>query len=366
MARKKKIKANAGDVFTFRLNNNLNCFGQIVAGEIRPHREKLYVLFDYASEEIPPIESIINKPVLGIANMIDACIEDGEWIVIDNAEIIAQNITLPNFIISDGKLNEFVIMTYEEKLIRIASEEEFWLAQKKKIPNLRLWGSITSCAFEDLANYKFNGGQWHDYYSEIIFDGSIWDVTVNKEGIPLKELLNKKEQQVDAPQELKMIKEFTEGKFYSHAWVEPDKVLIKEGIVGNEFNLYKVQLSPEKQAYEILKELEELLLKQGFEYFDDDDYTILTIHYPLSNEDFGTNDDLEKRFEIEDILDACLRQTGNGDCDGGEIGNGEMLIFCSVIAPKIAIETITEELRKHNLLEGAKITPSPTYQDFEN
>jgi hypothetical protein len=358
MARRKKIKAKAGDVFTFRLNNNLNCFGQIVAGEIRPHREKLYVLFDYASEEIPSIDSIINKPVLGIANMIDSCIEDGEWIVIGNAEVMAQNITLPNFIISDGLLNEYVIMTYDEKLIRISTEEEFWLVEENKIPNLRFWSSITPSAFEDLANYKFNDGEWHDYFSEIIFAGSIWDAAFNKEGIPLKEILNKKEQQVDVPQELRMIKDISSAKFFSYSWVEPDKVFIQEGIVGEEFQLYEVVLTPEKQAHDVMKQIENTLLEQGFEYFDYEDYTNIIIRFALSTQGFGTKQDLIKKNEIEDILSACLRSTGNGDCDGSEIGNGELLIFCHVIDQQKAIGTIKKELKKHNLLQEAEITYS--------
>jgi hypothetical protein len=54
-----------------------------------------------------------------------------------------------------------------------------------------------------------------------------------------------------------------------------------------------------------------------------------------------------------------LRRTylnGYGDCDGGEFGNGEMLIFCYVKNPQKAILTIRETLRKNGFLEGATIT----------
>lgn len=45
--------------------------------------------------------------------------------------------------------------------------------------------------------------------------------------------------------------------------------------------------------------------------------------YPLSSEEFGTEDDFGRKNYIKDLLGACLRSTGNGDCDGSEIG-----IYC--------------------------------------
>lgn len=126
--------------------------------------------------------------------------------------------------------------------------------------------------------------------------------------------------------------------------------------MGDEFQLYEVVLTPEKKAQDVRKQIEDTLLEKGFAYFQYDDYTNIIIRFALSSEGFGTEQDLEKKNEIEDILGACLRSTGNGDCDGSEIGNGQMLIFCHVIDQEKAIQTIKEELKEHIFLDGAEIT----------
>jgi hypothetical protein len=87
-----------------------------------------------------------------------------------------------------------------------------------------------------------------------------------------------------------------------------------------------------------------------------DEFTTIRIRYALSSDGFGTPEDLNRRHQIEDLLDDCLMETNNGECDGGEIGNGEMIIFCYVIDPEKAVETIRKELEKHGYLEGARIS----------
>ncbi len=73
MARRNKIKPKVGDVFTFPIDGNRNCFGQIVAPQVKQYGEKLYVLFDYvtAAEDMDyiDIEAIAAQPILAIARM---------------------------------------------------------------------------------------------------------------------------------------------------------------------------------------------------------------------------------------------------------------------------------------------------------
>lgn len=42
------------------------------------------------------------------------------------------------------------------------------------------------------------------------------------------------------------------------------------------------------------------------------------------------DDDLEFRHEVEAIARQCLRASGTGDCDGGDIGTGKINVFCTV------------------------------------
>jgi hypothetical protein len=59
---------------------------------------------------------------------------------------------------------------------------------------------------------------------------------------------------------------------------------------------------------------------------------------------------------VEGIINKLLRETGYGDCNAGEIGNGQIFIYCRVKDPDKALEMIRNELNKHHLLVGAVST----------
>jgi hypothetical protein len=54
-------------------------------------------------------------------------------------------------------------------------------------------------------------------------------------------------------------------------------------------------------------------------------------------------------------LNECLGWTGNGNCDGGDIGSGTMNVWSLVVNPYLAAEAILDELRKNDFLEGVVI-----------
>lgn len=64
---------------------------------------------------------------------------------------------------------------------------------------------------------------------------------------------------------------------------------------------------------------------------------------------------LKLRHSVEDLMNECLGWTGNGSCDGGDIGSGTANIFNYVVDVGKATRTIIEELKNNNLLQGAKI-----------
>lgn len=79
----------------------------------------------------------------------------------------------------------------------------------------------------------------------------------------------------------------------------------------------------------------------------------IAIYYKLNGKGFGTEEDLSKKYEIEEFLNSALQKSGLGDCDGGEIGGGEMIIFCYVKNFEKGLEVIKQELHKHGHLEKA-------------
>jgi len=51
-----------------------------------------------------------------------------------------------------------------------------------------------------------------------------------------------------------------------------------------------------------------------------------------------------------------LGWTGNGRCDDGDIGSGEMSLFADVVDPYLAVTTILEEFRNKNATEKKHFT----------
>jgi hypothetical protein len=89
---------------------------------------------------------------------------------------------------------------------------------------------------------------------------------------------------------------------------------------------------------------------------------IVVIQYPIDG--WGSAADLAKRHKVEGMLNECLGWTGNGCCDGGDIGSGTMNSFCSVVDPYIACSTIVDALRLEGLAEGVVIALEQD-EDFE-
>lgn len=93
---------------------------------------------------------------------------------------------------------------------------------------------------------------------------------------------------------------------------------------------------------------------QGFAEIDIDDHVQVIVQFKTDH-DWGDSADLEKRHRVEDILNECLGWSGNGHCDGGDIGSGTINAFSFVVDPQLAQETIISALKREGLLEGAII-----------
>lgn len=79
----------------------------------------------------------------------------------------------------------------------------------------------------------------------------------------------------------------------------------------------------------------------------------LSIRYRLAG--WGAPEDLDKRHRIEELMDECLGWTGLGDCDGGDIGSGDMNVCSLVVDPFVALDPVLGSLRQNDCLEGATI-----------
>ncbi|WP_251028821.1 hypothetical protein [Bacillus sp. ISL-18] len=108
-----------------------------------------------------------------------------------------------------------------------------------------------------------------------------------------------------------------------------------------------------QRAEKVMDELAEEKVNEGFEYLEEDELIELVVQYSYKEDEMQTA--LELRHSVEDLMNECLGWTGNGSCDGGDIGSGTANIFNNVVDVGMATRTIIEELKNNNLLQVVKI-----------
>lgn len=151
---------------------------------------------------------------------------------------------------------------------------------------------------------------------------------------------------------LKLYKQTKDATHYFEIWINDDKTLTihkgKLGEVGETENIETKDLPADVLLNKYVSEQKEV------EYQELEDLTELIVQYSYEE---GVNETelIETRDYIESLFNNCLGWTGNGHCDGGDIGSGTMNIFCYVVDKNIAIHTILEVLEEENLLDNLKI-----------
>ncbi len=140
---------------------------------------------------------------------------------------------------------------------------------------------------------------------------------------------------------------------YWEAWSSSIEITIHWGTLGDKGESRELPLEPGVNPDETIKREAKPIRASGFKPLKRSETHIVVIQYKL--EGSGATTDLAKRVEIEALMDECLGWTGLGHCDGGDIGSGEMNVFCIVADATIAEPVIVRELKSKGFLEGAVI-----------
>jgi hypothetical protein len=140
---------------------------------------------------------------------------------------------------------------------------------------------------------------------------------------------------------------------YAEIWRDGAEVTIHTGIVGERGTEQVLRVEDDSSYDKLHEQFITKYIEQGFEILRDKDLTELAVQYKIKGS--GNQNDLKKRYEIEDLLNDILGWTGNGHCDGGDIGGGTINIYCFVVSPEIAISSIIKELGDNKLIAGAVI-----------
>jgi len=140
---------------------------------------------------------------------------------------------------------------------------------------------------------------------------------------------------------------------YWEAWNDGRKVVIHWGALGEEGQSRQIRLQKGDTAAGTIARESQAPLAEGHKEIPIDDHATLIVQYRTVG--WGSPSDLKKRHRVEDILNECLGWTGNGHCDGGDIGSGTINAFCFVVDPHVAASTIVAALKKRRVLNGAVI-----------
>ena len=134
---------------------------------------------------------------------------------------------------------------------------------------------------------------------------------------------------------------------YWEAWKRNTKIWAHSGWLGHWGRVDKLPMNPgETEKRAIARYTKELAVAKGYAPLEAE-LKQLVVQYAIEveNTDF--------REEIYGILNNNLGWTGNGSCDGGDIGSGTVNLFCDVVDPALAVKSVVIELKKAKRLDGA-------------
>ncbi|MGS0414008.1 hypothetical protein [Bacillus cereus] len=162
---------------------------------------------------------------------------------------------------------------------------------------------------------------------------------------------------------IKLIKQEKDKLLYWEVWEEDEKKLIVHcGYVGDTGEMYEIELYPFQRVEKEMKELADEHLANGYKELDEDELIEFVLQYDYTDDQL--EEVLEKRNQVQEIMDEALGWSGNGHCDGGDIGSGTINIFTFVIDVDKALQTTLDELKNQQLLVGVKAAYVNADEDY--
>lgn len=134
---------------------------------------------------------------------------------------------------------------------------------------------------------------------------------------------------------LKLYKLIDNQLRYWETWEKDEKTaIVHKGIVGKRGQDKEVKSGLFSNFRKtVQKEIAEKL-KEGYSEFNEGNFAFLEIEYKIDG--FGTEQDLDRRHRLEEIMGEVLGWTDLGHTDGGSIGSGTMEVGCLVVDFDIA------------------------------
>ena len=155
----------------------------------------------------------------------------------------------------------------------------------------------------------------------------------------------------------KLYNKTADGVFYWETWNNDDKTAVVHwGLLGSYGEHRKVTTENISALKDSINSLITDKIKEGFSEISNDKQFTLAITFKLKT--WGTPEDLDRREKYRNFITEHLGWTGNGRCDDGDIGSGEMTLYADVVDPYLAIKTIPNDLLRNGVKEDYYFTIS--------
>ncbi len=142
---------------------------------------------------------------------------------------------------------------------------------------------------------------------------------------------------------LKLYRFTEDNKEYWETWDNGEGTHeVHWGLLGTRGESKSIRSSLFKNAEAMIEKEIDSLLSQGYGPIDNDRHITLLIEYAVDG--MGTEEDVEKRYRLEERMNDLLGWTGLGACDGGSIGSGTMEVCSYVVDFDIAKSVIEKDL----------------------
>lgn len=142
---------------------------------------------------------------------------------------------------------------------------------------------------------------------------------------------------------LKLYKRIDNKLHYWETWSKSGKTgIVHWGKVGQRGNVKEVKSTKDIKFREEIKKEVTKKIEEGYSQLELENHKTILIEYEV--EGMGTEEDLKKRYKLQDRMDETLGWLGLGSCDGGSIGSGTMEVCCFVVDFEIAKKEIENDL----------------------
>lgn len=136
---------------------------------------------------------------------------------------------------------------------------------------------------------------------------------------------------------------------YWEAWQsEPRLLTLHRGEVGDIGLTTRVKVGRFRSADKVMGVEADQVRAEGYAEVSPEQHVQVVLQLPMSDDPEA---DLGRLTEIEGICDEILGWTGNGHCDGHDIGAGTMNVFTETVLPDLAVGDLVAALAEHQVTD---------------